>query len=416
MSVLNLSIASADIVAARSRIAGGVAVTPCPESIQLSEICGARIFCKLEYLQRTGSFKERGARNALLQLDEPRRERGVVAASAGNHALGLAYHGQLLGVGVTVVMPRFAPLIKVSTCRRLGARIVLHGETYPEAIRLAHELADREGLAYIHGFNDPAIIAGQGTLGLEVLEQVPDVEAIVVPIGGAGLIAGIATAVKSVKPDVRIFGVESEEVPTFTRAIEAGRPVDIPLKPTLADGLAVGRVGDLPFALARPLVERVITVSEEQISLAILRLAELEKSVVEGAAAAALAACMNGRLPELAGKRVVLVLTGGNIDLGVLGRVIEHGLVADGRLCRFTATISDRPGGLAKLAERIAAVGASIKEITHDRAFCGPDVTAVNVRCTVETADRAHIAELYSQLRDAGVHIEPVSQPSQGLL
>lgn len=397
-----MSVTIADIVAARSRISGGVAVTPCPESIQLSELCGAKIYCKLEYLQRTGSFKERGARNALLQLDDQQRQRGVIAASAGNHALGLAYHGQLLGIGVTVVMPRFAPLIKVSTCRRFGARIVLHGETYPEAIQHAHELAGREALNYIHGFNHPAIVAGQGTLGLELLDQVPDVEAIVVPIGGAGLIAGVAVAVKSVRPDVRIFGVEAEVVPTFTRALEAGQPVLIPLKPTLADGLAVGRVGDLPFAMARPLVERVVTVTEEQISLAILRLAELEKSVVEGAGASALAACMKGRLPEIAGKRVVVVLTGGNIDLGVLGRVIEHGLVTDGRLCRFTATISDRPGGLAKLAERIAAAGASIKEITHDRAFCGPDVTAVNVLCTVETADQAHIARLLNQLQADG--------------
>ena len=317
----------------------------------------------------------------------------------------MAYHGQLLGIGVTVVMPRFAPLIKVSTCRRLGANVILHGDTYPEATRFAHELADRDGLNYIHGFNDPAIIAGQGTLGLEILDQAPDVEAIVVPIGGAGLIAGIATAVKSVRPEMRIFGVEAEEVPTFTAALAAGHPVDCPRKPTLADGLAVGRVGDLPFAMARPFVERVVTLSEEQISLAILRLVELEKSVVEGAAAAALAACMSGSLPELTGKRVVLVLTGGNIDLAVLGRVIEHGLVADGRLCRFTATISDRPGGLARLAQRIAAAGASVKEITHDRAFGGPDVTAVNVVCTVETADRAHIAELYRQLREEGIAV-----------
>jgi threonine dehydratase len=405
-----LPVPASDIAAARNRIAGGVAVTPCPESIQLSELCGAQIYCKLEYLQRIGSFKERGARNALLLLDEGARRRGVVAASAGNHALGLAYHGQLLGIGVTVVMPRFAPLIKVSTCTRLGAKVILHGDTFPEATRFAHELADRDGLHYIHGFNDPAIIAGQGTLGFEILDQVPDVEAIVVPVGGAGLIAGIATAAKSVRPDVRIFGVEAEEVPTYTAALAAGQPVSIPLKPTLADGLAVGRVGDLPFEMARPLVERVVTLTEEQISLAILRLAELEKSVVEGAAAAALAGCMSGRLPELAGQRVVLVLTGGNIDLAVLGRVIEHGLVADGRLCRFTATISDRPGGLARLAQRIAAAGASVKEITHDRAFAGPDVTAVNVLCTVETADHAHIAELYRQLQEEGIAVVPSRQ------
>ncbi|HEX3997113.1 MAG TPA: threonine ammonia-lyase [Pirellulales bacterium] len=397
-----MSISLDDVLAARSRIAGGVALSPCPESIQLSELCGARIFCKLDYLQRTGSFKERGARNALLLLDDHQRQRGVIAASAGNHALGLAYHGKLLSIGVTVVMPKFAPLIKLATCRRLGANVVLHGETFREAVEHAHALERERGLSYIHGFDNPAIIAGQGTLGLEILDQVPDVETIVLPIGGGGLAAGVAVAVKALRPAVQIFGVEPEQMPTFSAALAAGHPVDIPLRPTLADGLAVGRVGERAFALAAPLIERVVTVGEEQFSLAILRLAELEKSVVEGAGGAALAACLAGKLPELAGRRTVLVLTGGNIDLAVLGRVIEHGLVVDGRLCRFTVTISDRPGGLARLAEQIAAAGASVKEIAHDRAFCGPDVSAVSVLCTVETADRQHIVELYRQLRKAG--------------
>jgi threonine dehydratase len=404
-----MSLTLDDVLAARSRIAGGVALSPCPESIQLSELCGARIFCKLDYLQRTGSFKERGARNALLLLSDTQRRQGVIAASAGNHALGLAYHGHLISIGVTVVMPKFAPLIKLATCRRLGANVVLHGETFREAVEHARELERQRGLTYIHGFNDPAIIAGQGTLGLEILEQVPDVEAIVLPIGGGGLAAGVSVAVKALRPDVQIFGVEPDQMPTFTAALAAGRPVDIPLRPTLADGLAVGRVGATSFALAAPLIDRVVTVSEEQLSLAILRLAELEKSVVEGAAAAPLAACLAGRLPELAGRCVVLVLTGGNIDLAVLGRVIEHGLVVDGRLCRFTVTISDRPGGLARLAQQIAVAGASVKEITHDRAFCGPDVSAVSVLCTVETADHQHIAELYRQLREAGFEIIPAS-------
>ena len=402
-----MSITLDDVLAARSRIAGGVALSPCPESIQLSELCGARIFCKLDYLQRTGSFKERGARNALLLLGDPQRRQGVIAASAGNHALGLAYHGKLLSIGVTVVMPKFAPLIKIATCRRLEAEVVLHGETFRDAVEHAHALERQRNLTYINGFDNPAIIAGQGTLGLEILDQIPDVEAIVLPIGGGGLAAGVSVAVKSLRPDVKIFGVEADQMPTFTAALAAGHPVDIPLRPTLADGLAVGRIGERSFALAAPLIERVVTVSEEQFSLAILRLAELEKSVVEGAAAAPLAACMAGRLPELAGRTVVLVLTGGNIDMAVLGRVIEHGLVIDGRLCRFTATISDRPGGLARLAQQIAVAGASVKEITHDRAFCGPDVSAVSVLCTVETADHQHIAELYRQLREAGFEIVP---------
>jgi threonine dehydratase len=407
-----MSITLDDVLAARSRIAGGVALSPCPESIQLSELCGARIFCKLDYLQRTGSFKERGARNALSLLDAAQRRQGVIAASAGNHALGLAYHGKLLSVGVTVVMPKFAPMIKVSTCRWLGANVVLHGETFRQAVEHAHALEHERNLTYIHGFDNPAIIAGQGTLGLEILDQVPGVEAMVLPVGGGGLAAGVAVAVKALRPEVQIFGVEPEQMPTFSAALAAGRPVDIPLRPTLADGLAVGRIGEHSFALAAPLIDRVVTVGEEQFSLAILRLAELEKCVVEGAGGAPLAACLAGKLPELAGRCVVLVLTGGNIDMAVLGRVIEHGLVVDGRLCRFTVTISDRPGGLAKLAQQIAAAGASVKEITHDRAFCGPDVSAVSVLCTVETADHQHIAQLYRQLRESGFEVSPSSAPA----
>lgn len=402
-----------DIVAARARIADGIFVSPCPESIPLTELCGMHIFCKLDYLQRTGSFKERGARNALLQLDDRLRQRGVIAASAGNHALGLAYHGQMLGIAVTVVMPRFAPLVKIVTCRKFGAQVILEGSTYAEAKRLAEELAQRNGQSFIHGFDDPAIIAGQGTAGLEIMEQVPQVDAIIVPVGGAGLIAGVALAAKTIKPEVRIIGVEAANAPSLSTAITAGRPVESPVQPTLADGLAVSRVGDLAFAIARPRVDRVVTVSEESLSLAVLRLMELEKSVVEGAGAAPLAACLAGALPELIGKRVVLLLAGGNIDLNVLNRVIERGLVADGRLCRFTATVSDRPGGLALLAQRIADCGASILEIEHDREFSGPDINAVNIRCTVETADRQHIAELYRRLKDVGVPIIPTTQTAE---
>ncbi|MCS7032900.1 MAG: threonine ammonia-lyase [Phycisphaerae bacterium] len=390
------------MVAARQRIAGGVALTPCPESIPLSELTGCRVFCKLDYLQRTGSFKERGARNALLQLDDQQRKRGVVTQSAGNHALGLAYHGHLLGIPVTVVMPRFAPIIKSSTCRRLGATVIHHGDSFLAAREHALHLAQKHGYTYIHGFDHPDIIAGQGTAGLEILEQVPDVEAIICPIGGAGLIAGVALAVKTMKPRVQIFGVEAANMPSFSAALKAGEPVDVPSIPTLADGLAVGRVGALPFAIARKLVDRVVLASEEQLSLAVLRLVELEKAVVEGAAAAPLAALMGGLLPEVAGRTVVLTLCGGNIDPVVLGRVIEKGLAADGRLARFTATISDRPGGLAAFAQAVSAAGASIKQVTHDREFSGPSIAHVNVQCIVETADREHLMKLFDTLRAAG--------------
>jgi threonine dehydratase len=399
-----------DIIAARQRIAGGVYVSPCPESIPLSELCGATIFCKLDYLQRTGSFKERGARNALLLLTDEQRERGVITASAGNHALGLAYHGQLLGINVTVVMPRFAPLVKVTTCRRLGARIILEGDTYADARRHAIELAEHSGMMFIHGFDNPAIIAGQGTIGLEILEQVSHPDAIVVPIGGAGLIAGISLAVKSLQPKVRVIGVEATNAAAFSAALTAGKPIDSPVTPTLADGLAVSRVGELPFAIAKSRIDQIVQTSEEELSLAVMRLMELEKSVVEGAGASPLAAYLGGKLPELAGKRVVLVLCGGNIDMTMLDRIIERGLVADGRLCRFTVVGSDRPGGLARIAQLIADAGASIKDITHDRAFSGPDLTAVNMLFTVETTDRQHIAELYRRLRDAKVTVIPATQ------
>lgn len=391
-----------DIRAAARRIAGGVIVSPCPPSIPLSEITGASISCKLDNFQRTGSFKERGARNALLQLPAAAKKRGVIAASAGNHALGLAYHGRLLGIPVTVVMPDYAPLIKITTCQRLGATVIVRGQDFAAARALADGLVETKELTYIHGFDDPVIIAGQGTIGLEILKQVPDVDAIVCPVGGGGLLAGLSLAVKSLRPRVRIIGVESESTGNYAAALRAGRPVTVARRPTLADGLATLTVGVNAFALARRHVDEVVSVSEDAISLAILRMLELEKTVVEGAAATPLAAMMSGRLPKLQGKKVVLVVCGGNIDPAILSRVIEKGLVHDGRLTRFTALISDRPGGLAVLCRVIADAGASIKDIAHDRAFSGPDVSAVNAVCTVETRDRAHIAALHRALKKNG--------------
>ncbi len=397
-----MSVSLSDIRAAQRRIAGGVIVTPCPESIPLSEMTGARIFCKLDNFQRTGSFKERGARNALLRLAAPRRARGVVAASAGNHALGLAYHGKLLGVPVTVVMPHYAPLIKITTCQRLGARVLIHGHDFAEARAEADRLVATEGLTYIHGFDDPHIIAGQGTLALELLQQAPDLDAIVCPVGGGGLIAGVAVAVKALRPRIRVIGVESRATGNFAAALRNGKPTRVPRRATLADGLATLVVGANAFALARSRVDEVVAVGEDAIALAILRMLELEKTVVEGAAAVPLAAMMSGQLPRLAGKRVALVVGGGNIDPAILSRVIEKGLVHDGRLTRFTAIISDRPGGLAELCRVIASGGASIKDIAHDRAFSGPDVSAVHAVCTVETRDRGHIAALHRALKQSG--------------
>lgn len=395
----------ADIVAARKRIAGGVYLSPCVESIPLSELTGAHIYCKLDYLQRTGSFKERGARNALLMLTPEQRKRGVIAASAGNHAQGIAYHGSLLGIPVTVVMPQFAALIKVSNCRQLGATIILHGNDLGESRVEAERIAEHDGLTFIHPFDNEHVIAGQGTMALEILDQTPEVEAIVVPVGGGGLLAGIGTAVKTLRPEVSMIGVEPEHAACLAASLAAGRPTPVTLSSTLADGLAVPQVGVAPFDILQRVVDEVVTVDEASIALAILRLIELEKSVVEGAGATPLAAFLAHKLDRLHGRNVVLVLAGGNIDLTMLGRVIDTGLVADGRLARFTVSISDRPGGLARLAEVIASAGASIKEITHDRAFAGPDLSTVRVVCTVETTDRQHAARLMETLAQHSIQV-----------
>jgi len=407
----NAGVSLPEIVAARSRLQGAVVRTPCTESAALSELTGAHIYCKQEHLQRTGSFKERGARNALAQLTPSQAERGVIAASAGNHALGLSWHGRLLGVPVTVVMPRFAPLVKVARCRQFGATVLLHGDTYDEALHEAVRLAAERGLAYVHPFDDPRVIAGQGTMAFEILEQVPDAEAILVPVGGGGLLAGVATVFRALKPDLEIIGVEPANAACFAAGLAAGAPARVPTRFTLADGLAVEEAGRHTLAIAGPLVHRLLTVTEESLALAMLRLAELEKCIIEGAGAAGLAALLGEGLPELAGRRVILLLTGGNIDPLAHSRVIERGLAADGRIYRFDALISDRPGGLAHLSGVLAAAGANVTEIVHNRTFAGPDLSRVHVLCTVETRDRAHITELQQRLAENGVELGCMERP-----
>ncbi len=392
-----------EVLDAEKRIRPSLPVTPCLESQGLSELAGCQIFCKLENLHRTGSFKERGACNALELLSPEQRAKGVVAASAGNHALALAVHGRRLSVPVHVVMPRFAPLIKQQRCRNLGANVKLFGDSFQEARQEAIRIQNELGLTYIHGYDDPAIIAGQGTIALEILQQVPDVDAIVVPIGGAGLLAGIVVAAKSLRPEVEIVGIEAKNAACFSAALSAGKPVDTPMRPTLADGLAVGKVGDLAFSLTRSHVDRLVQVEESAIALSVTRLMEIEKTVSEGAAAATLAPFLLHQIPELYGKKVVLCLGGGNIDLSIISRLIETALVHDGRLVRFTATISDRPGGLAHLAKVIASTGAGIQEVAHERTFAKLEIATVNVVCTVETRDRLHIDELLSALTAHGI-------------
>jgi threonine dehydratase len=399
----NATVPLSDVVAARSRLNGAIRYTPCEESAALSELTGAHIFCKQEFLQRTGSFKERGARNALMELTPEQARAGVIAASAGNHALGLARHGQLLEIPVTVVMPRFAPLVKVARCRQFGATVILHGDTFDEARQEANLLSKVKQLTCIHPFDDPHVIAGQGTLAFEILEQVPDAEAVLVPVGGGGLLAGVATALHALKPDVQIIGVEPANAACFTAGLTSENPVRIPIKFTLADGLAVAEAGRHTLAIARPLVHQMVQVQEESLALAILRLAELEKCIVEGAGAAGLAALLNGQLPQLKDRKVVLLLTGGNIDPLAHSRVIERGLAADGRIHRFDVLLNDRPGSLAHLSTVLANVGANVTEIVHNRTFAGPDLSRVHVLCTVETRDQSHIVETQKRLAENGV-------------
>ena len=394
-----------EIVAARLRLGGAITRTACVESAALSELTGARIFCKQEHLQRTGSFKERGARNALAQLSPEQARTGVIAASAGNHALGLAWHGRLLKIPVTVVMPRFAPLVKVARCRQFGATVLLHGDTYDEARAEAARLTAELELTYIHPFDDPHVIAGQGTLAFEILEQVPDAEAILIPVGGGGLLAGMATVLHALKPDLQIIGVEPANAACFSAGLGSDEPVRVATRFTLADGLAVAEAGRLTLEIARAIAPRMVQVGEEELALAMLRLAEMEKCVIEGAGAAGLAAFLAGALPDLRGRRVVMLLTGGNIDPLAHSRVIERGLAADGRIYRFDALISDRPGGLAHLSSVLAAAGSNVTEILHNRTFSGPDLSRVHVLCTVETRDRAHISEIQQSLAENGVEL-----------
>jgi threonine dehydratase len=391
-----------DIRAARERIRDVIYHSPCPYSLSLSRLCGSEIYCKLDHLQMTGSFKERGARNKLSQLAPELMSKGVVAASAGNHALGIAYHGQDLQIPVTVVMPKWAPLVKVSNCRSFGAEVILHGESFDDARRRATALAAETGRTFVPGFDDPDIIAGQGTMGLEILEDVPDVDAVIVPVGGGGLIAGVGRAIKSLRPQVRIIGVEPLNAPTLRASLDAGEVRRIAIKPTLADGLAVAELGQLCFEIAREVVDELVMVDEVQIATSVLRLLEMEKTVVEGAGAVPLAAAM-ARPAALAGKKVVLCLCGGNIDVTLISRIIERGLAADGRLCRVVASISDRPGSLAKLATVLASTGASVKEVEHDRHFGPRDVGSVKVVCVLETRDREHIEEIMGALNAAGI-------------
>ncbi len=400
-------IAAADIHAARGRLAGTIYETPCPYSETLSALTGARVFVKLENLQMTGSFKERGAANLLLQLSPDERRRGVVAASAGNHGLAVAFHAARLGVSAVIVMPEWAPLAKVTAARRRGAEVVLHGDNFDEAYARAREIEAARDLVFVHPFDDPRVIAGQGTIGLELLEQVPGLDAVLVPVGGGGLLGGVALAVKTERPAVQVIGVQAQEVPGMASALAAGTRVTVPAATTIADGIAVRRVGEHTFDLARRHVDQVVTVAEEEIANAILLLLEIEKTVVEGAGAVPLAALANRRV-ALEGRTVALVISGGNIDVNVIARIIERGLVKDGRLVRLRVRLRDRPGALARLTALVAEARANVLRIEHDRAFSRAPVGDTEVELTLETSGPPQIEAIKRHLAEAGYGAEEV--------
>lgn len=395
----------ADIKSARERIAGSVVYSPTIPMLALGERLPGRCFLKLENVQRTGSFKDRGALNRLLDLDERERARGVVTASAGNHAQAVAYHCGRLGISARVVMPEHTPLIKVMNTRRLGAEVSFHGATLSDAMVEARRVESEEERVLIHAFDDDRVIAGQGTIGLELLEQVPDLTAVVVPIGGGGMISGIATAIREQRPEVRIYGVEACAAASAMASRRAGEVVRIEATETIADGIAVKRVGDRTFPVIERYVEDIVAVDEGPIADAVALLLEQEKTLAEGAAAVPLAAVLGGLLPIGPNDVTALILSGGNIDVNLLERVIDRGLVEGGRLARLAVTVRDRPGHLARLTRLVAECGANVLEVAHRREFADISVRDVEIVMHLETRGRDHVVAIIDLLEQHGFHV-----------
>jgi threonine dehydratase len=396
-----------DIQAAMGRIRDSIYLSPCAYSETFSRLTGNSVYLKLDNLQKTGAFKERGALNKLLSLSEQERSHGVIAASAGNHAQGVAYHAGKRGISAQICMPLTTPLIKVSSTRGYGADVVLHGANYDEAFQEAERRSREHGLTLVHAFDDDLVIAGQGTLGIELLQQCAELEAVIVPIGGGGLIGGIACAVKELAPRVRLIGVQTSRLPSMKVAVAEGKPVTLAPAVTVADGIAVRRAGDRTVPLVQKYVDEIVTVDEEEIANAILLLLEREKTVAEGAGAAAIAALVNRKVP-LTGKRVAVVVGGGNIDVTLLSRIIERGLVKDGRLVRLRIHLPDYPGALHKLTGILAQHRANIVETSYEKAYYGVNLGDTAIDITMETRGADHIAELLSALGAAGYPHERV--------
>ncbi|MCC6806321.1 MAG: threonine ammonia-lyase [Deltaproteobacteria bacterium] len=395
-----------DVQRANERIAGQVQRSPMPKSEPLSADLGCNVYVKLENLQRTGSFKERGACNKLACLNASERARGVIAASAGNHAQGVAYHAHRLGIPATIVMPEPSPLVKVRATKAYGAEVVLYGANYDDAFLRAKEIEKERGQIFVHAFDDPLVIAGQGTIGLEILEDLPNVDAIILAVGGGGLISGVAAAVKALRPGVEIIGVNMANIDSMRASVAKGSLVTLPAAQTIADGIAVRTVSALTLEHVQKYVDRVVTVDEEETANAILQLLEKEKTVAEGAGAAPMAALIHRDL-GLKGKSVVVGICGGNINVNLIARIIERALIKDGRRTRLSVILPDRPGQLAALLDRVAKAGANVLEVHHERVSQRLSLADTEVELVLETRGFEHIQELLATLASAGL------QPTQ---
>jgi threonine dehydratase len=390
-----------DVEAARARIRSQVHHTPLKHTTTLSAMTGADVYLKFENLQRTGSFKIRGALNKILQLSDEEKRRGVIAASAGNHAQGVALAARLNQVKATIVMPESASIQKAEATRGYGAEVILHGKDFNEASQRMLELQKERGLTLVHAYNDPMIMAGQGTVGLEIIEDLPDVDLVVVGVGGGGLISGVATAVKGLAPHVRVVGVQPEASASLPESLKQGKIVAATSSATIADGLATKSVGDKTFEVMRKIVDDAITVSDDEIAHAILVLLERQKNVVEGAGAASVAGLLSGKI-DAKGKKVCCLISGGNIDINLLDGIILRGLEEAGRILRFSIQIGDRPGQLSKILEVIAAQRGNVRNVRHERNRMGIPIGQTVVDFDVETQGEAHRERLIAELRRHG--------------
>ena len=390
----------ADIEAAGIRIGKQVFLSPCAHSESLSRLTGCNLFLKLENLQMTGSFKDRGSLNKILQLSEVEKSAGVITASAGNHAQGVAHAARLNDIQATIVMPETTPMAKIRGTRELGAEIVLHGESYDEAFEKATELQQRNGHTLIHAFDDPAVIAGQGTIGLEILEQCANIDIVVVPVGGGGLISGIATAIKTVRPDIRIIGVETERMPAMKRSVAANQVIPQHAANTLADGIAVATIGQHTLPIVRDLVSEIVTVSEDEIAYAVMELLEREKTLTEGAGAVGYAALRYDHIQGIAGKNIVTIISGGNIDMTLLAKLLERGLETDGRITRLKVVVPDKPGSIAELAAIVADNHSNILQISQNRAVSEVRLEETEVELVLETRGGDHVEKIIRSINN----------------